>query len=245
MRALFFIAAFTAYFVKGLSGFANTIVFTTMLSFRTDNVNISPLEILVSYPSDIIMAVKFRKKIIWKDCIKLAILLIVGAIPGIYILKIGNPVLIKCILGITVIIVGIDLWSARKSKKESPNQVLLTAIGVISGILCGMFGIGALLASYVGRTTKDTEAFKANMNVLFTVDGTMRIIMYAINGMISVQMLVNAVWLMPCMVGGLFAGMQLAKKLPDKQVRRIIIIMLVIMGSIILVTNLVSFLQHI
>ena len=243
MSALFFIAAFTAYFIKGLSGFANTIVFTTMLSLKTDNINISPLEILIAYPSDIIIAVKFRKKIMWKECVKLAILLIAGAFPGIFFLKNGNPALVKCILGLTVIVVGIDLLLADKRKKDEANPALLMVIGIASGILCGMFGIGALLASYVGRTTKDTESFKANMNVLFAVDGTMRIIMYAANGMITEKMLWYALKLMPCMVVGLLIGIQLAKKLPDKLVRKIIIIMLIGMGLVILATVLASFLQ--
>ena len=38
------IATVCAYFVKGLCGFANTLVFTTILGFTMNNINISPLE---------------------------------------------------------------------------------------------------------------------------------------------------------------------------------------------------------
>ena len=38
-------AAVLAYFVKGLCGFANTLVFSTLLSFTADNIRISPVEL--------------------------------------------------------------------------------------------------------------------------------------------------------------------------------------------------------
>ena len=47
-------AAILAYFIKGLCGFANTLVFTTLLSFGHSNISISPVELLlgVSLQSD-------------------------------------------------------------------------------------------------------------------------------------------------------------------------------------------------
>lgn len=44
-----------AYIVKGLCGFANTLVFTSILSFQRNNINISPVEVLAGYPSNVIM----------------------------------------------------------------------------------------------------------------------------------------------------------------------------------------------
>ena len=43
-------AAVCAFFIKGLCGFANTLVFTTILSFAADNACISPVELLLGYP---------------------------------------------------------------------------------------------------------------------------------------------------------------------------------------------------
>lgn len=52
---LWIIAAFTAYFIKGLCGFANTLVFTSILSFGAANANISPVELLIGYPTNFIL----------------------------------------------------------------------------------------------------------------------------------------------------------------------------------------------
>lgn len=51
---LWVIAAFAAFFVKGLCGFANTLVFTSILGFGAANVNISPVELL-GYPTNLIL----------------------------------------------------------------------------------------------------------------------------------------------------------------------------------------------
>ena len=47
---LWIIAAVAAYFIKGLCGFANTLVFTSILSFGASNSNISPIDLLLGYP---------------------------------------------------------------------------------------------------------------------------------------------------------------------------------------------------
>ena len=56
-------AAVCAYFVKGLCGFANTLVFSTILSFSTNNVNISPVELVLGLPSNIMISYKERKSV--------------------------------------------------------------------------------------------------------------------------------------------------------------------------------------
>ena len=63
---LWIIAAFTAYFIKGLCGFANTLVFTSILSFGAANANISPVELLIGYPTNFILTWKNRKSLDYK-----------------------------------------------------------------------------------------------------------------------------------------------------------------------------------
>ena len=85
-------------FVKGLCGFTNGLVFTTILSFTTDNVNISPVSLVLGYPTNLIIAWKNRRSINWKMCIGLTTLVILGNIPGAYLLKNADTSLIKFVL---------------------------------------------------------------------------------------------------------------------------------------------------
>ena len=56
------IATFVAFFVKGVCGFANTLVFTSILSYGTANANISPTELLIGYPMNLLMTWNNRKE---------------------------------------------------------------------------------------------------------------------------------------------------------------------------------------
>lgn len=75
-------AAILAYFIKGLCGFANTLVFTTLLSFGHSNISISPVELLLGYPSNLILAIQERRHIRWRICLPLILLVLTGSIPG-------------------------------------------------------------------------------------------------------------------------------------------------------------------
>ena len=58
----FILAEACAYFIKGLCGFANTLVFTSILGFSKTNIEISPVELVLSYPSNIILVLKNEKR---------------------------------------------------------------------------------------------------------------------------------------------------------------------------------------
>ena len=60
---LWIFATFTSYIIKGLCGFANTMVFTAMLSFGSVNANISPVDLLLGYPANAILTWKNRKSL--------------------------------------------------------------------------------------------------------------------------------------------------------------------------------------
>lgn len=84
------VAAICAFFIKGLCGFANTLVFTTILSFGNNNINISPVELILGYPTNVILVWKERKGIRWDVCIPLVVLVIVMLIVSGAALVINN-----------------------------------------------------------------------------------------------------------------------------------------------------------
>ena len=50
------LATVVAFVIKGMTGFANTLVFTSMMSFGSANVEISPIELITGYPSNLYIA---------------------------------------------------------------------------------------------------------------------------------------------------------------------------------------------
>lgn len=223
-------AAVCAYFVKGLCGFANTLVFSTILSFSTNNVNISPVELVLGLPSNIMISYKERKSVQWKVCLPLAGLVLLGDIPGILLLKNTNTQVIKGIFGFVIIAIGIEMLLREYMKKTKKSQLLLITIGILSGILCGLYGIGALLAAYMGRVTDNSSSFKGNLCIVFLIDNLFRLVMYGVTGIITLATLKQSVILFPFMALGLFLGMKGSSFLDEKKIKKLVIIMLILSG---------------
>lgn len=236
---LWMIATLCAFFVKGLCGFANTLVFSTILSFGTNNINISPVELILGYPANLFITWKERKNIKWKVCLPLAVLVLLGNIPGILLLKNTDAGAIKVVFGFVITAVGCEmLLRDIQKKKMKQSKVVLVVIGILSGMLCGLFGIGALLAAYIGRVTDNSREFKANICLVFMVENTFRIIAYSVMGIIRAEVLWQAVMLIPAMLIGLLIGMKSGKILDERIVKKIVIVMLMVSGAALVVNNL-------
>lgn len=237
----FIIATLVAFFIKGLCGFANTLIFNGILSYTANNINISPLEVVLGYPSNIILAWKERKSLNWKIWLPLTVLVVAGSIPGIFLLKHTDAGLLKVIFGIAVIIIGIEmLFREMKSSngKSGGSKIILVLIGIISGLLCGLYGVGALLAAYVSRVSENSHEFKANICVVFVVENTIRIILYAATGILTLAVLKQVVILIPFMLAAVFLGMKSSSVLNEKVIKKIVIVLLILSGIVLIINNL-------
>lgn len=240
INLLVIVAVICAYVVKGMCGFANTLIFTSILSFQGDNINITPVELLIGIPSNILLAVRERKAIKLKAWLPLAVMVIAGSIPGIFLLKFGDVTFLKLILGVAITSIGIEmLLRERQHKKQRSSPVFLFIIGILSGFLCGLFGIGALLAAYMGRTTETTDEFRGNLSMVLLTDNLFRLTTYITAGIMTWSVVKNALILFPFMLLGLAAGMVLSKVMDEKIMKRIVIIVLIISGISLFLTNLV------
>ncbi len=231
------IATIFAFFVKWLCGFGNTLVFTSVMSFGTDNIDISPVDLLLAFPSNIVLAWKNRKHINKKVVIPLILLVLAGCLPGAFLLKYVDASKIKIVFGVVIILLGIEMILRDANilvLKES--KVAQTVIAILSGILSGMFGIGALLAAYVSRITKSADEYKGSISAVFIADNIFRIILYSAMGLMSLTVLKRAAIMLPFVFGGLFIGILSAKILNERIAKWLVIILLIISGIMLIVS---------
>ena len=236
--ALWIIAALAAYFVKGLCGFANTLVLSSILSFGVNNINISPVDLMLGMPGNCILAYRNRKSLRNDLWIPLSLLVLAGSLPGVFLLKNTDARIIKIIFGCAVIFTALEmLWRETHSSSGRSSRVFLVIIGILSGVLCGLFGVGALLAAYVGRTAKNQDEFKANISAVFIAENLFRIILYSANGIITAAAVRQALFMVPFMLAGLWLGMKSSSFLNEKTVKKCVIILLVISGALLILQN--------
>lgn len=235
---IWIIAAFCAFFIKGLCGFANTLVFDTILGFGVNNVNISPVELVLGYPTNVILTYKNRKYIDKNIVIPLIIVVILGSLPGAFVLRYVNANIVKMIFGVMVTLVGIDmLYREYNSSTGNSHKVFNITIGILAGAMCGMFGVGVLVAAFVSRITRTSSEFKANLSMVFIAENTFRFISYIALGVMTFDSIKQAVILAPVMLISLFLGMKCGDVLNEKLVKKLVIIFLIISGVAMVVDN--------
>ena len=236
--AIWIIATFVAFFIKGLCGFANTLVFTSILGFGVNNVNISPVELVLGFPSNIIMTWKNRKGLNSKIYLPLIIVLLIGSIPGAFLLKNVDARLVKILFGAVVVLVGIEMmlreYGVVLIKDSKP---VMAAVGIVGGLMCGLFGIGVLMAACVSRLTRTSTEFKANLSLIFIVENLVRLVTYTMFGIITFESLKMSFMLMPVMLLGVFAGIKSASHLDESKVKKLVIILLIISGIALVIKN--------
>ncbi len=234
-------AALLAFFIKGLCGFANTLVFSTILSFGSSNINITPVELLLGFPTNLILAWKERKSIRWNLCLPLIALILAGNIPGIFLLKNTDSRSVKIFFGLVIVGIGAEMLLREvHPAKGKESRLVLILIGVFSGILSGMYGIGAMLAAYVSRVTKDSHSFKANMCAVFIAENLFRIPMYIATGILTPFAFRQAVLLFPAMLIGLLAGMKSSSLLDEKIVKKLVVVMLILSGASLVISEVLA-----
>lgn len=239
MMYLWIGAALVSYFVKGLCGFADALIFNSILSFGINTADISPVLLVTGYPTSLIVAWQNRRGLRLRVCLPLAALVLAGCIPGAFMLKNVDARLIKFIFGFVVVALGVEmLLRERRQEKRPASKPVLALIGVLAGVLCGLFGVGALMAAYVGRVTETNSEFKANMNAVFFVEGTFRLILYLCLGLITPASLRQSLILMPCMLAGIFLGSRCSRKLNEKVVKKLVIFTLILSGVLLILRNL-------
>ena len=166
-------------------------------------------------------------------------LIILGSIPGAFILKNINANIIKIIFGVVVILVGIEMLLKELDRFHlKDSKVIYTIMGILAGLMAGMFGVGVLMAACVSRMTNSNSEFKANLSIIFIVENTVRVITYALIGVITAKSLKLSVYMVPFMLIGLFAGMKSAHVLDEKIVKKLVIILLMISGLALIVKSL-------
>ncbi|MBQ3223169.1 MAG: sulfite exporter TauE/SafE family protein [Clostridia bacterium] len=230
-------AVVVSYFFKGLCGFGNTLIFSSIMSFFANTVSITPVESVLCLPSTSFIAWKNRKDLHWNIILPVAAIMVAGCIPGILVLKNSSPVALKIVFGIIVIALGVEMLLRERSGKKKGSKLVLALIGLLAGVMSGLFGVGALMTAYMSRTTETAGEFRGNICMVFLINDLTRLVLYIATGVLNAQILLTVLKLAPFMALGLAAGNMLADKINEKAVKTAITVLLILSGVSLVLTN--------
>jgi uncharacterized membrane protein YfcA len=232
-----FFASFCAYLVKGLCGFANTLIFDAILSFWQDNIEITPIDAPLSFISNLIVAWHEHRSVSFTIWGRAAAYMIMGIIPGVFFLQTEKPGTIKLILGGLILFLAIGMMRNRKKENTGSTPIANMILGISAGFFSGLLGIGALISLYMARVTSNLEAFRGNLAILFIVTNGFRLILYYHLGIMNAATLRVSALLLPAMILGVGCGLKLSRHLDEGLVRKVIIAFMMLSGLSLIILN--------
>ncbi|MVX63498.1 TSUP family transporter [Clostridium chromiireducens] len=244
MQNLFlFLSTVLAYFIKAITGFGNTLVMGSLFSFMVPNRLTTPIDLIFSIPTNIYIVWRERKNVSLKVVVPLSLMLLAGIIPGTLLLKVGNDRLLKAILGIVVVGMALEMLTRKQVQdtNKKTNPFFLTAIGITSGILAGLYGIGALLVAYISRSSDNKGQFRGNICCVFLVDNVFRFFLYLFTGIINKEIFITTLILSPAVIIGMIIGVKVDSGMKEDTVKKVVISLLVISGTILFVKSLLNY----
>lgn len=229
-----FISALFSYFIKGITGFGNTLVMGTLFSFMVSNRLTTPVDLIFNIPTNIYIVWRERNSISMKIVIPLSLMMLIGIMPGIFLLKVGNDWILKSVLGVIIVGLAIEMITRKpdKSGTAKTNPVYLIFIGILSGVLSGLYGIGALLVAYVSRTTKNKSEFRGNICCVFLAENIFRFFLYLYTGILNREIFHMTLFLAPAIIIGMIIGVKADSNMKDETVKKFTAATLMISGTV-------------
>ena len=221
---------FTAYTIKGLSGFGSGLVAIPLLAFFLPITFIVPVLGLLSYSGTVIQSLSLRKQVDWKVVLPLIPFSLTGIFIAVWLLSNVDARILVFVLG--AFVVTYSIYSLLPAKKLQPGKQWIVLCGSFGGLVGALFGTGGpFYVLYLKTQSLNKAQFRATIASIFLIDGGARIFGYANSGLYTPQVLTLVVVLFPVLLLGMYAGHHLHIKIDQKRFNLIISIMLMVSGA--------------
>ncbi|NEZ54466.1 sulfite exporter TauE/SafE family protein [Adonisia turfae] len=230
MALIIVITVFGAAFIQGISGFGFALVAMPILSGITSIQAAAPLVALTTLTNNLILCIYYRQSFDRKVVTHLLLGSVLGIPIGFLALNYIPPGLMLITLGL--IIVAYALYSLRSpAVPVLKSKLWAYGAGFTSGILLGSFNLpGPPVILYGTSQRWSPETFKGNLTSFFWVSVAIVVVGHGFQNRLSADIIRQFLMAVPSVMLGLLLGVILAKKFDPNVFRKIITILLAIIG---------------
>jgi len=198
--------------------------------------NIVVLILFIALPAEIFVLFKSWRKISWRGIMVIICGVAGGSVFGTIVLKYGEPDFILTILGLFLIASGVIFLFMDSEIVIHWPPWSAPVIGVLSGILSGMFGTGGPpLIFYYQLSGLKKHAFRGHLMTIFFLMALVRLTTYSFSGLITTTRFMSAIYIFPAILLGIWLGNTIHIQMSEKRFRKLISIALIMIGIILLV----------
>jgi uncharacterized protein len=224
------IVVFFAVITQTLTGFGSGLVSMAFLPGLLGVRTASPMVALITGTLELILLIRFRAAFNLKAVWRLALTTLLGIPLGVWALRGLSEKILLPVLG--VVMTGYALYALfnlKLPRLEHPAWAFLT--GFLSGILSGAYSVGGPPVIIYGNCRGwQPDEFKSNLQGFFLLNDGLAIIYHSIAGNLTPAVTNGYLWALPVIVLGLLAGAGLDRFLSPQGFRKLVLILLVIMG---------------
>ncbi len=196
---------FLAYLVRGIAGFGSGLIAVPLLALVFPITAVVPVVVSLDYIGSASQSVRNLHDIAWREQAVLLPFMLVGILGGLYLFTVVPTWVLAKTLGVFVIAFGI--YQLLPLRPARGSRIAATYCGVLGGLLGTLFGTGGpFYAIYLNLRALDRTAFRATFALNFLIDGGVRLIAYAVMGLLSRETFLHIAAALPIAAAGLFAG---------------------------------------
>jgi uncharacterized membrane protein YfcA len=194
------------------------------------------LLLLVNLPAELWVVRSSWQQISWRGVFAIFVGVALGIPLGTWWLRWGDARFLLIVLGVFLVVVG-SLFLFIRAPRGRPVAPWTTApVGVLSGILTGLFGTGGPpLILYYQLSGADKTAFRGHLMAIFLLMTTVRVPSYALFGLITAPRLWSALAVMPAVILGALVGNSIHLRIEEATFRRLVSAALLVIGLVLLI----------
>ncbi|HEX2866710.1 MAG TPA: sulfite exporter TauE/SafE family protein [Ignavibacteriales bacterium] len=219
---------------QSLTGFGFALISVPLLSLFLDVKTAIALGALCGLVINILLFLKFKNYIIFREILPLMAGAFIGIPLGAIFLREAAPGVIKIILAFVVLIFAIYSLPGRAAVKGI-NSNWGYFFGLTAGILGGAFNTnGPPVLIYSCLKGWDKNKMKASLIGFFTFTSIVIVSSHASAGLITRNILVQFLYLLPVITVGIFFGNNLFSRISAKIYNKVIIYSLIVISLLLM-----------
>ncbi|OOZ42316.1 hypothetical protein BOW53_00275 [Solemya pervernicosa gill symbiont] len=233
---LLFAAAilFTAYLVRGISGFGSALVAVPPLALILPLQIVVPMVVLLDNLCSLAHSIRNLHHIQWRELLPLLPFTLIGIVTALFLLKSLDQALLKNILA--VFIIGYAIYTLLPLPEPKGPRLWAVPMGLLAGLVGTMFGTGGpFTVVYLRLRQLNKVAFRGTVAMIFLLDGGARLVGFTLSGFYTLDTLYLIAASLPLIATGLYIGGHIHTNLTPQTFVRIISAILLISGISLLI----------
>jgi uncharacterized protein len=222
---------FFAGFTQGLSGFGSILLAIPLLAAFLDIKTVIPLTALAGLAMTTVLLAQLWNHLAWKKIIPFLIGTLPGIPLGVLFLKRVDKTTVELVLGSLLIAYSIYSLLFRRPPGGTRDRWAYL-FGFLGGCLGGAFSAsGPAVIVYTSLQDWSKDRIKASLQGIFFVLDAIVVLFYIMNGFITPVVLKYFGVSFPALLSGTFVGALFYGKISDVQYRKVMFILLGLLGA--------------